>query len=456
MMRQGSLRFRLTAWYAAALTAALAVFGGLTWLSLRQRLMNDVDEELAGRASRFIQFFRTESAESSSEEQFRDELEEFCQALPAGSSVNVSSAGFTFEYVAGPSTKPADIRTLRDSFEASGRTYTLEVGVSVAEVLHTLELLKLLLVGLLPVVVVIACVGGAWLAKRALKPVEDIINAARAIGIENLSERLPVPQTGDELSRLTEVLNTMFERLESSVKTLSQFVADASHELRTPLTVLRTTAELALRRSRSAESYRESLEEIAVEAARMTMLVENLLEVARSDAGFHELPGELLSVSEVVQDVASELQPLAEMNQIRIRFEHSEIPSFVFGNRPSLHRLFLVLLDNAVKFSAPGGEVILKVERSNRRVVASIRDFGVGIPAADLPHIFRRFYQADPARTKRGHGLGLSLAEGIARAHGALIDVESTEGFGSVFRVTFPSPDSRFDTPAAISADRAS
>ncbi len=453
MLRRRSLRFRLTAWYAAALTAALALFGSLIWLSLRQRLMQEVDEELASRADRFIQYFRVESSDSS-EAQLRDELEEFCQALPSGSTVDVRGAGFVFDYIAGALTRPADLRTLKKSFAANGREFELEVGVPVTEVLHTLQLLQLLLVGLLPAVVIIACLGGAWLAKRALKPVEDITSAARVIGIENLSERLPVPQTGDELSRLTEVLNLMFERLESSVKMLSQFVADASHELRTPLTVLRTTAELALRRSRSAESYRESLEEIAAEATRMTLLVENLLEVARSDAGILKLPGERLNVQDVVRDVASELRSLAEVSQIHVRTELGENPIFVFGNRPALHRLFLVLLDNAVKFSVPGGEVVLKVEKADRRVSISIRDFGEGIPAADLPHIFRRFYQADPSRTKRGHGLGLSLAEGIARAHGASIEVESNEGAGSVFRVTLPA-DSRSEAPDPISADRA-
>jgi len=178
-----------------------------------------------------------------------DELDEFCQALPPGSHIELRGAsGFTFHYVAGSAS--ANDRTLRRHFMAGAEQFDLEVGVPSDDALHTLALLRLLLLSLTPVVVAIAGVGGYWLSGRALKPVHDITAAALTISIENLSGRLPVPPTGDELARLTEVLNTMFQRLESAVKTLSRFVADASHELRTPLAVIRTTAELALRRDR--------------------------------------------------------------------------------------------------------------------------------------------------------------------------------------------------------------
>src|SRR5262249_4159803 len=142
-------------------------------------------------------------------------------------------------------------------FSSRGNIFQLEAGAPLGDVLHTLDLLKLLLGSMIPVAILIACLGGAWLSGRALKPVRDITAAALTISIENLSGRLPVPPTGDDLARLTEVLNTMIERLESAVKTLSQFVTNASHELRTPLAIIRTTAELALRRGRTPESYRQ-------------------------------------------------------------------------------------------------------------------------------------------------------------------------------------------------------
>ena len=176
----------------------------------------------------------------------------------------------------------------------------------------------------------------------------------------------------------------------------------------------------------------------------MTHLVEELLILARSDAATAEMPLAAVDVGEVVADVCDEMRGLAQMRGIAIRTDVSgDRAAIVAGNRPALHRLFLVLLDNALKFSRPGGEVILKVENIDTRVLVTIEDFGVGISENDLPHIFERFYRADQARTGAGHGLGLSLAKNITRVHGASIEVHSTEGAGSRFTVVFAARDAR-------------
>ena len=450
-MRRRSLRFRLTVWYAVVLAAGLSLFSALIWLSLRHRLMDEIDQDLAARAGQFERYFESESS-TAAPGQLQDELEEFCQALPPSSHVELhGDSGFTFQYPQGA--RPAsNVRTLRRQFSFNQEVFSLEIAAPTSNAEHTLDLLQFLLWSTIPVVILIACVGGAWLSGRALKPVNDIAAAAHMISIENLAERLPVPETGDELARLTEVLNTMFARLESAVKTLSQFAADASHELRTPLAVIRTTAELALRRARSPESYRDSLQEVAAEAERMTRLVEELLILARSDAATAEMPLGAVDVREVLADVCDEMRSLAQMRQIRIRSDVSgDGAAIVAGNRPALHRLFLVLVDNALKFSRPGGEVIVKVANTDSRVSATIEDFGVGISENDLPHIFERFYRADQARTGAGHGLGLSLAKSITRVHGASIEVHSTEGAGSRFIVLFAARDAR----PALAADTA-
>ena len=419
-----SIRFRLTAWYATILTAGLALFGGLIWLTLRDRLFEEVDEDLAGSASRFEQYFKAEAADPR-------ELNEFCQALPPHSYIEVhGSKGFTFRFASAS----ANLRILHRRFSVDGETFDLDLGASIRGVEHTLDLLRLLLLSLSPLVIVMACAGGWWLSGRALKPVKDITDAALNISIENLSKRLPVPATGDELADLTEVLNTMLARLESAVKTLSQFVADASHEFRTPLAVIRTTAELALRRARSPEAYRDSLQEIGTEAERMTVLVEDLLILARSDAGVADMPLSPLDLSEVLRDVLGEMRNLGEFRRITIKPVLNKV--MISGNRPALHRAFLVLLDNALKYSAEGGEVIVTLSDSS----LEIKDFGSGISQEDLPHIFKRFYQADRARSQGGYGLGLSLAESIVKAHGGSIEVSSVYGQGSTFRVVFNAP----------------
>jgi signal transduction histidine kinase len=442
-MHKRSIRFRLTVWYAVILAAGLSLFSGLIWLSLRHRLMEEIDQDLAGRASRFERYFASESSHAA-DDQLRDELEEFCEALPPSSYIELHGAtGFSFHYPMSAQGPEWNARVLRRQFTFNREVFDLEIAAPVANAQHTLDLLRFLLWSTIPVVIAIACLGGAWLSGRALKPVNDIAASALMISIENLAERLPVPATGDELARLTEVLNTMFARLESAVKTLSQFVADASHELRTPLAVIRTTADLALRRARTPESYRDSLQEVAAEAERMTRLVEELLILARNDAAAEEMPLAAVDVREVLADVCDEMRSLAAMRQIRIRTVFSDRAAIVAGNRPALHRLFLVLLDNALKFSRPAGEVLLKVENSDSKVSVTIEDFGAGISEADLPHIFERFYRADRARSGGGHGLGLSLAKSIARVHGASIEVHSTEGAGSRFRVSFVARDAR-------------
>jgi signal transduction histidine kinase len=444
-MRRRSIRFRLTVWYAVILSAGLGLFGGLTWLSLRSRLMAEIDRDLEGRAARFETYFRTESAELAGD-QLRDELEEFCQALPPSSYIDLRGAsGFAFRYVVGAAEPAANLRMFRVSFTSAQGAFDLEAGAPIGDALHTLQLLRNLLLGLIPIVIAIACVGGAWLSGRALKPVNDIAAAALTISIENLSERLPVPATGDEIARLSEVLNTMFARLESAVNTLSQFVADASHELRTPLAVIRTSAELALRRARTPEAYRDSLQEVAAEAERMTRLVEDLLILARRDAEMAEMPLGPMDLREVLADLRTEVHSLAAMRQVEIKTSLGDAPLIVSGNRAALHRLFLVLLDNALKYSHAGGEVVVAVDRA--RLCVSVQDSGAGISQSDLPHIFKRFYRADRARNGGGHGLGLALAETIARAHGATIEVQSTEGAGSVFQVIFPMREVR---PGAV------
>lgn len=437
LIRKRSIRFRLTAWYALVLVAALGLFSGLIWLSLRQRLMSEVDRDLADRAARFQSYFAKEAAEIPPVD-LVDELEEFCQALPPSDHLQLSGArSFEFHYPNRARARKGGERSLQKQFHIGKDVFQLQLTSSTAAIDHTLDLLRLLLLGLVPVVVAIACAGGAWLSRRALKPVDEITSAALTIGIDNLSQRLRTPQTGDELQRLTEVWNGMLGRLEAAVNMLSRFAADASHEMRTPLAVIRTSAELALRRARSPESYRQSLTEIAQEADRMTRLVDDLLLLARNNARTAEMPMEAVDLNSLLREVTGELLGLADARQLRIRRADPAQTVSILGSPAALRRLFLVLLDNAIKYSHPGSEVIVSIADDDGTAAVTVEDFGIGISQEDQPHIFERFYKADKARTDGGFGLGLSLAESIVRAHGASIEVTSAEGVGSKFRVVF-------------------
>jgi heavy metal sensor kinase len=442
-MRKRSIRFRLTVWYAVALSLGLGLFSCLIWLSLRERLVSELDHDLAGRSARFEEYLLRVSQRIQGD-RLKHELAEFCQALPPGSSVDVTgTSGFQFHYPAVALSPSVRLRTSERHVAAGAQEFKVNMGLPMEAAAHTLQLLRLLLFSLMPVAILVACAGGAWLIGRALKPIQDLTAAASSIGIGNLSERLPLPATGDELDRLAGVLNGMLARLETAVKRLSQFAADASHELRTPLAVIRTTAELALRRARPSEAYRTALGEIAAESERMTQLVEDLLSLARSGTEAVQMPRAVLDLRALVDGVSNELRPLAEARGVGIQTRLGEDAAFISGNRPALRRLFVILLDNALKYSPEGGEVLLRLSRERNdvgsRVSVSIEDSGEGISADDLPHIFERFYRGDPARTRRnGAGLGLAIARSIAQAHGAEIEVESTEGKGAEFSVRLP------------------
>lgn len=433
-----SVRYRLTVWYAVLLLAVLVVFSASLWFSLRQSLLSELDEEVAASAERFRAYFIKETA-TQQPAQITDELEEYCQALPPSTWLDLRGAGgYEFHYPPHGHASKSRAHEASAHFRAAGDTFTLTAGASQQPIDHTLDLLRLLLLGLVPLVVAIATFGGAWMSRRALRPVDEVTTAARNVGIENLAERLPVPPTGDEFARLTEVWNTMLERLDGAVKTLSQFAADASHELRTPLAVIRTGAELALRRERTPREYRESLVEIAAEAERMTGMVEDLLYLARSDARTAGMPMESIELSALLAEVTHELQALARTREIE--FEIKATSAAVTGNRPALRRLFLALLDNAVKYSPAGAPVSINLHHNGRSAVVEVSDRGAGIAPEDLPHIFQRFYRGDKARSNGGHGLGLSLASAIAKAHNGTIEVRSEQSAGgATLRVSIPT-----------------
>jgi signal transduction histidine kinase len=219
-----------------------------------------------------------------------------------------------------------------------------------------------------------------------------------------------------------------------------QFTADASHELRTPLALMRTTTEVSLRTSQTVADYREAQKEILAEVERTSSLVENLMLLARADAGVAGLQRAPINVAECLRDACKDGKILAEAKRLKFLEDIDAQRIFVQGDPHSLHRLFLILIDNAVKYTAAEGSVFVSLTQNNGSAITEFRDTGIGISAGDLPHIFDRFYRADKARSRDfgGVGLGLSIARWVAEAHGGSIEVQSTPGAGSVFRVRLP------------------
>ncbi|HET7133102.1 MAG TPA: ATP-binding protein, partial [Gammaproteobacteria bacterium] len=281
---------------------------------------------------------------------------------------------------------------------------------------------------------------GYWMSRRALAPVDRITQTARLIGADNLSQRLHVAASGDELERLAQTLNEMIARLEDAFQRITRFTADASHELRTPLALMRTTAEVALRAPPAAHEERAALEQIVAEIERTSQIVENLLLMARADAGVAELRKHAVNAVDAVRDACSEATMLARVKGLALKARLPDEPLAVHGDGDALRRLFLILLDNAVKYTPTPGTIEVSIGRDRGVVCAAVRDTGVGIPPEHLPHVFERFYRVDRARSRAegGAGLGLAIGRWIAEAHGGSLRAESVERCGSTFYVELP------------------
>jgi two-component system, OmpR family, heavy metal sensor histidine kinase CusS len=455
-MARWSIGTRLTLWYSMVLLVGLTLFAVGVWAVVSHSLRASVDETLSAQAKGVATVIDTEF-DPKEPGHTREELVEYAAAAPEGNLIEVQDAqgnplvaskvvalararaplqdGFGMQRATS-----GRYRTLATTATVRGERYRILVAAPLHETEITLRRARGLVILMTPAVLLIAALGGYWISRRALAPVDEITQAAQSIGIQNLSQRLAVPVTGDQLQRLSETWNGMLGRLEAAVKRLSQFTADASHELRTPVALIRTTAELTLRRERSPETYREALRQIVAESDRMARLIEDLLLLARADAGLPPLPLDRVELTPLVRDVCEQGQVLAQARQLEISAQVPDEPVYVDANDPELRRLLLLLVDNAVKYTPAGGHITVSVDRDAGGASVTVRDTGIGIPDTALPHVFERFYRVDESRNRDagGTGLGLSIAKWIAERHHASLEAESVVGQGSAFRVRFP------------------
>ena len=447
-MSRIAIRSRLTAWFSAVLLAGLAIFGAAMWLALNHRLLAGVDAELEQRVAGLRTTLELEG--DLSRKQLKVEVSEFARETPEGSLMDLRDAAGPLLPAArrfdargaGFHTVEADgrrYRVLVSGFDFHGKRYDATVGADLERVRGVLRDFERFLLLTIPAVLLLAAAGGYWLSRRALAPVDEITRVARSISAQNLSLRLVAPDTGDELQRMSETWNGVLERLEGAVNRIRQFTADASHELRTPVALIRATAELALRRDRTAAEYQQALRQIQEEAERMTELTAALLALARSDAGGGAFPLAPVDAGSAAAAAAAQVEAAAVAKGIRVAVDPSPEPRLVRANEAALRRLLLILLDNAIKYTPAGGLVSIAVGRAEKGVRVAVEDTGEGIPPEVAPHIFERFYRADAARARdSGAGLGLSIAQAIAQAHGAEISVESEPGKGSRFSFVLP------------------
>ena len=459
------LRVRLTLWYGSALALVLIIFSVVLYAITARNLRDAVDqalEETATAAVRsleergFLPLIDEEELLSQFPELAR--IDKFFQIFsPSGTitirspnikqhevplsrtALNTTFNGRTiFESAKYPNEPPLRLISVPIIYRGN-LLYIVQVGTSMESIEETLHRFLILLIVAMPIALAVSLAAGWFLAGRALRPVDAITLAAQRIAAGDLSQRLTMSTAADEIGRLASTFNDMIGRLDASFQQIRRFTSDASHELRTPLTVMKGETELVLRRPRLLEDYRSVLESNLEEIDRMTHVVDELLFLSRTDMGEVKMESMPVVLESLVEDIHRQATLLGQDRNIEVVLG-TVMPAVVLGDELRLRELLLNLVENAVKYSHPGGKVEIALVTDSQQANLLVTDQGIGIAPEDHTRIFDRFFRTDGARThtKKGTGLGLAICSWIVESHRGRIDVKSDVGSGSTFTVTLP------------------
>jgi len=464
--RSMGLKARLTLWYSGVMAALLLAVSLVVYAAVGHQLRSNLDGSLRAAGNALAAFDRpdlTAPPESLLSKLFPGlpvsrMFDRMVQVLDPEGEVrmrplslggtniklsalarrNAASGRITLETVH-PPTRPA-IRVLTQPVIRSGRVVNfVQVAASFGEVNGTLRRLALILLAVVPSAVLLAGFGGWNLAKRAMRPVDEVVAAARRITAERLNERIARPDSEDEIARLVDTLNAMIARLEAAFDRVREFSGDASHELKTPLTILRGEADLLLSSDRTVEDYRRGLGVIRDESGRMGGIVEDLLTLAKADLGATQLHFAPVDLGDLVGEVYEKAKTLPEVDRKVFTLSRRD-PLVIEGDADHLRQTVMNLVVNAFRYTLPGGEIDLSLTRMNGSAMIAVKDTGIGIAEKDIGRIFDRFYRSAEAREMgaEGTGLGLNICRLVSEAHGGVIRVESHPGRGSTFTVELP------------------
>lgn len=456
-MKHLSIGVRLAVWYCLSVAAIIVLFAAGSWFALKASLYHSIDRDLGYRMAAVEPFIENHALHSR--EQFAKVFANSSDASIIGVFVQITDDDSRVVYesdvlashrvpvmprgmpdgsisVTTVGQRGWPVRVASKRVVVEGAELTIHVVEPLRDVLGSLREYRLHFSLLVPLALLATTTVGYWMSRRALVPVEQIRKEADGIDPSDLAARLRVPATDDELARLAQTLNAMLARIEGGFRSVQQFTADASHELRAPLALMITAGEVSLRRERSREELADVLGKMVREARRMSKLVDDLLALARGDA--QRVKAELapVDVAGILRELATEMEPVARAKGLQLFANLPDRNISAMGSGMDLRRLFLILIDNAIKYTETGF-VRLELEGDASQIRVAVHDSGIGIESAALPHVFDRFWRADKVRSRSegGAGLGLALAAQIVQQHGGTIDAESEAGRGSVFTV---------------------
>jgi heavy metal sensor kinase len=467
-----TIKFKLTLWYVVILAIILSSFSLFLYITLADSLYKGLDNKIKTMADVIASSMQrplgggpniAEIDRIMSKQLGIRPFGRFIQVLDesgrvGGRSTNLRNVNLpisvktlkdaargkvTFETVKVMGEYPLRVVTLPVK-ENERMVCTVQVGSSLEGVDEALNQLLIILIIAVPAALLLTSVGGLFLANKALKPVDEITQIAKKIGSGDLSQRIRIRRVNDEIGRLAATFNEMIAKLDESFQQIKRFTADASHELKTPLTILKGEVEVALKKERESDEYRQILSSNMEEIDRMSRIVENLLTLSRADMGELKMVREEVDLSHVAREVWEDLKRMAQVKEVQLKFVDDSFTK-IEGDPLYLRQLILNLVENGIKYTPSGGDVELRVRGGNENKVVTIEvfDTGVGIAQEDLERIFERFFRVDKARSREtgGTGLGLNICRFIVKAHQGQIWVESELGKGSTFTVTLPVKD---------------
>jgi heavy metal sensor kinase len=464
-LRIESVRGRLTAFYIAAVAAALVIVGGLIYVLLARALYARIDDNLQAlveitatslandlaEGQDLRDAARSTAEELASQQQMlaiydgdgqllaeagRDE--DLSVVLPALDAIPDGEARLQTVIEARDDDDRHRLAFRRVTIPSHKATYVVVAGSSLEPTDEELESLRGLLSYLVPIALVVAGIGGWFLARKSLAPVVTMVERARRMSAENLSGRLPVANPRDELGQLAETFNGLLGRLETAMTAQRHFMADASHELRTPVATTRTAANVALQQvHREEHEYRETLAIIEQQAARLSRIVDDMFTLARADTGSYPVRRTPMYLDEVIAEVVQSSRVLAAAKGVAVELAAAESSAFT-GDEDLLRRLVANLLDNAVRHAPSGTAVRVDLERRDAGYAISVSDRGPGVPRDMREQIFRRFYRGDATAADGGAGLGLALARWIASVHGGDVTLADSSAAGTTFTAELP------------------
>lgn len=456
-----SFRLRLTLWYTGILGSILICFCFVLYFGLKDRLWKNLDPALLALAQTEISSIIDDPDDGIHLHEMETNLVlagglarlvKYVQIIqPDGTvflhSQNLKENGLPilnlsqnhnpiqFQTISHPTFGALRMVSVQFLHPIEKSTWTFQLATTTDPVDTVMTDFLWLLLTLSTGTLVVTCFGGIFLADRAIKPITAMTQTAQEISEHNLNLRLK-KTTEDEIGTLTDVLNGMLDRLQQSFEALRRFTANASHEIRSPLTVLQGEIDVALRRERTAQEYKDVLTRNREEVERLSHLATNLLTLARADAGKLELAQEYIDLSQIARETLNHFSHI----QNRHIALHAPQAAYILGDSDALKRVLSNLITNSIKHTAPHDTIDITITTSNNQAQLTVTDTGRGIAPQDLPHIFERFYRASSTRPTAGSGLGLAICQEIALAHNGHLSAESPPPKGTGTRITLTLP----------------